>query len=152
WLAATFTPTGPYPILVPTGEQGSAKSTLAGLLRALIDPHVAPLRCEPKEARDLRIAAPNSWAVPPANLSSLAPWLSDALCRLSTGGAFATRTLYSDDEETFLDAMRPVILTGISDFVSRGDLIDRSLFLHLPVIPEANRRLEKTIWTEFEAQ
>ena len=77
-------------------------------------------------------------------------WLSDSLCRLSTGGGFATRTLYSNDEETFLDATRPVILTGITDFVSRGDLIDRSLFLHLPVIPEEKRRSERQFWGDFE--
>src|SRR5262249_12120361 len=92
----------------------------------------------------------NSWFVVLDNLSTLAPWLSDALCRLSTGGAFATRTLYSNDEETFLDAMRPVILTGISEFVSRGDLIDRSLFLHLPTIPEQDRRLERELWANFD--
>src|SRR5262249_53634379 len=105
-----------------------------------------------KEPRDLMIAASNSWIVAMDNLSAMWNWLSDALCRLSTGGAFATRTLYSNDEETFLDAMRPAILTGITDFVSRGDLIDRSLFLHLPVIPEENRRLERELWPDFDRQ
>ncbi len=34
---------GPYPLLVENGEQGSAKSTLTRVLKALIDPNVA--RC-----------------------------------------------------------------------------------------------------------
>lgn len=152
WLAAALRPTGPYPILVLIGEQGSAKSTHARLARRMIDPHVSPLRCEPKESRDLMVGAVNGWIVALDNLSTIPPWLSDALCRLSTGGGFATRTLYSNDEETFLDATRPVILTGISDFVSRGDLIDRSLFIHLPAIPEEKRRTEGQVWRDFEAE
>jgi hypothetical protein len=151
WLAAALRPSGPYPILVLIGEQGSAKSTLARLVRRLLDPHACPLRSEPKEARDLMVGAVNGWILALDNLSTIPPWLSDALCRLSTGGGFATRTLYSNDEETFLDAMRPVILTGISDFVNRGDLIDRSLFLHLAVIPEGKRRTEGEFWRDFDA-
>ena len=151
WLAAALRPSGPYPILVLIGEQGSAKSTLARLARRLVDPHASPLRCEPKESRDLMVGAVNGWVLALDNLSTIWAWLSDSLCRLSTGGGFATRTLYSNDEETFLDATRPVILTGITDFVNRGDLIDRALFLHLAVIPEENRRTESAFWRDFEA-
>jgi hypothetical protein len=152
WLTAALRPVGPYPILALTGEQGSAKSTLARVARRLIDPHVSLLRGEPKEPPDLMIAACNAWAVTIDNVSSLRPWLSDALCRLSTGGGFATRTLYSNDEETFLDAKRPIILNGIEDFVTRGDLIDRCLFLHLPAIAEEERRIEADFWRDFEAK
>src|ERR1017187_3869358 len=38
WMAAALLPEGPYPILVTHGEQGSAKSTLARIVRLLIDP------------------------------------------------------------------------------------------------------------------
>jgi hypothetical protein len=134
-----------------TGEQGSSKSTLARLARLLIDPHVSPLRSEPREPRDLMIGAVNSWVVAIDNLSGIPPWLSDGLCRLATGGGYATRTLYSNEEETFLDAQRPVILNGIVDYVSRGDLIDRCLFLHLPTISEPKRRPEREFWEGFEA-
>ncbi|MBC7106645.1 MAG: hypothetical protein H5T97_11970, partial [Firmicutes bacterium] len=44
WLVASLHPAGPYPIFVLQGEQGSGKSLAARLLRALIDPNVAPLR------------------------------------------------------------------------------------------------------------
>jgi len=33
-------------------------------------------------------------------------WLSDTLCRLTTGGGFATRRLYTDQDETLFDAAR----------------------------------------------
>jgi hypothetical protein len=149
WLVACFRSTGPYPILALHGEQGSAKSTTARTLRSLIDPNVAPLRSEPKDPRDLMIAANNGWLIALDNLSSISGWLSDALCRLATGGGFATRSMFENDEETIFDAMRPSILTGIEELANRSDLLDRSLIIHLPIIPEAKRRTEAEHWRSF---
>ena len=98
------------------------------------------------------IAATNSWCVCFDNQSSLAPWLSDALCRLATGGGFSTRELYSDNEETIFDAMRPLIINSIEDLATRGDLMDRAVLLSLPPIPEHRRRLERDLWKEFEQE
>ena len=108
WLVAACRPQGPYPLLILQGEQGSAKSTTAKLLRRIIDPATAPLRTPPREERDLLIAANNSWVVAYDNLSGIPQWLSDALCRLATGGGFSTRELYTDTEEVILDLTRPV--------------------------------------------
>ncbi len=151
WLMAALRPRGPFPILVEHGEQGSAKSTTARILRALADPSTAPLRSEPRELRDLMIAASNGWVISLDNISRVPPWLSDALCRLSTGGGFSTRELYSDRDETLFDAQRPVILNGIEELAVRGDLLDRSLILYLPSIPEEKRRAESRFWSEFES-
>jgi hypothetical protein len=41
------------------GMQGSAKTVLSKLLRALVDPNVAPVRALPPEERELMIAANN---------------------------------------------------------------------------------------------
>jgi len=151
WLAAALRPVGPYPVLILNGEAGSAKSTTARLLRALVDPNAAPLRAEPREGRDLMIAARNGWALAFDNLSSVPPWLSDALCRLATGGGFATRQLYTDSEEMLFDSMRPVVLNGIDDLASRGDLADRAIVLTLPAIPDDRRLPERELWATFEA-
>ena len=86
WLVATVRDRGPYPVLALYGEQGSAQSTLARMLVALLDPSTPDLRSDPRELRDLAIAARNNWGVGFDNVSSLPPWLSDALCRLATGG------------------------------------------------------------------
>jgi hypothetical protein len=150
WLTASMRPIGPYPVMAIVGLQGSAKSTQARLARKLIDPHMSPLRCEPKGDQNLMISATNAWVVAFDNISHIPPWLSDGLCRLATGGGFATRTLYENSEETFLDATRPVILNGISDFASRGDLVDRTIFLHLPTIAETERKPESKFWAAFE--
>ena len=150
WLIAAFRPRGPYPVLVTIGGQGRAKSTLQRMLRALLDPNKAAIRTLPRDGRDLMIAATNSWCAAFDNLSHLQDWQSDALCRLSTGGGFATRELYSDLDETILDAQRPVMLNGIEEVVTRADLLDRSLLVLLPEITKGRRRPEKALWADFE--
>jgi hypothetical protein len=150
WLLAALRDRGPYPVLALTGEQGSAKSFLAALLRSLVDPNTASLRTLPRDERDLFIAAINGHVIAIDNVSSLPPWLSDAFCRLSTGGGFATRQLYTDTDEVLLDAVRPIILTGIEDVATRGDLADRSMPVQLDPIPEERRRPEREILAEFE--
>ncbi len=150
WAVAALRPSGPYPVLTLHGEQGSAKSTAVRVLRALIDPATAPMRTTPRDERDLAIAACNAWVIAYDNLSGLPSWLSDALCRVATGGGFATRTLYSDNEESIFDYTRPIVINGIDEIVARHDLLDRSLLLTLPVIPEAGRRDEAAFWADFE--
>ncbi|ELP35367.1 hypothetical protein [Rhodopirellula baltica] len=150
WMLMALRPTGPYPVLVLSGEQGSAKSTTARMLRALVDPNRSPIRAAPKGLQDLAIAANNGRVVAFDNLSSVPTWLSDGLCRLSTGGGFATRALYANDEEIIFEAQRPIILTGIEDVASRPDLADRAISITLPVIPSGSRRTEKQIWSDFE--
>ena len=150
WLLAAYRPSGPYPALCLHGEQGSGKSTQARALRRLIDPNTADLRCEPREPRDLMIAANNGWVVALDNISYLPPWLSDALCRLSTGGGFAIRTLYENDEETIFNATRPVLITGIEEVATRSDLLDRSILVTLPTIPADRRLPESDYWVAYE--
>lgn len=89
WLIGALHPFGPYPLLILHGEQGSAKTTTARVLRAIIDPNPAPVRSEPREPRDLMIAANNGWICAFDNLSSLAPWLSDALAGSAPAVALA---------------------------------------------------------------
>ena len=86
------------------------------------------------------------------NVSGLRPWTSDTLCRLATGGGFAVRQLYTDQDEVLFDAARPVILNGIEDIVERPDLADRAVFLTLEPIPEERRRPEAELWAAFEAE
>lgn len=150
WLLAALRPGSPYPILTIQGEQGSAKSTTTKILKSLIDPSSLLLRALPSDERDLSIAAKNTWLLAFDNLSGVSNPTSDALCKLSTGGGLATRKLYSDDEETIFNVMRPAILNGIDDIAKRQDLLDRSLVLFLPSIPSNNRTDEKSFWNKFE--
>ncbi len=151
WLTAAPRPVGPYPILAIHGEQGSAKSTLARILRLLIDPQSCPLLGPPKSTRDLMATAVNGWLLAYDNISAIPDWLSDSLCQLVFGGGIASRALFSNDERSVIHAQRPMILNGIEDFVRRGDLTDRTVFLHLPPILPTTRRAEDDFWSSFHA-
>ena len=150
WLLAALRSGGPYPLLAVSGEQGSAKTVLSKLLRALVDPNEAAVRALPREERELMITANNGHLLAFDNLSGLSPWLSDALCRLASGGSFAVRQLYADDEEVLFKAARPTLFNGIEDAIGRSDLADRAIFLTLPSIAEVQRHPEARLWREFE--
>jgi hypothetical protein len=96
------------------------------------------------------IAASNGWILAFDNVSHLPSWLSDALCRMATGGGFSTRELYSDGDEIIFDAERPVILTAIEEVITRADLLDRAVLAPLPTIAESRRRAEAAFWSEFQ--
>ena len=151
WLTAALRPVGPYPVLVLNGEQASGKSTLARILRLLIDPQACPVLALPESTRDLMATALNGWLLVYENISTIPDWLSDCVCQLAFGGGFASRTLFTNDERTVIYAQRPVILVGIDDFVARGDLRDRAVFLNLNPIPRSRRRTESSIWPAFQA-
>lgn len=84
------------------------------------------------------------------NISGLRDWLSDAFCRLSTGGGAGKRKLYTNDDEVLFDGRRPVLLNGIEDVVVRPDPVDRAIMLTMEQILESNRRDEKEFDAEFE--
>jgi hypothetical protein len=109
WLVSAIRPEGPYATAALHGEQGSAKSTTARVLRDLVDPNKAPIGSAPKNSQDLAIMANNSWVIGLDNLSRVSNELSDNLCRLATGGGFRTRAHYEND----IEAGRPGSLSHV---------------------------------------
>jgi hypothetical protein len=139
WLLGVLEGNGPYAHLAFYGEQGAAKSSATRMLRGLIDPNDASIRAMPKEERDLAIWSQNAGVIALDNLSHIPEWLSDAMCRLSTGAAASTRALFTDDDEKLFSAKRPVVFNGITEVATRGDLIDRTLIVELD--PIAGKRM-----------
>src|SRR5262249_47247653 len=77
--------------------------------------------------------------------------LSDAICRLSTGGGHGERELYTNREESVWEGRRPVCLNGIEDVATRPDLVDRALMMLLEAIATDRCQEEKDIDREFRA-
>jgi hypothetical protein len=148
WLITALRGAGPYPVLVLTGEHGTAKSTFSRLMRALVDPNSSPLRTLRKE-QDMFIAANNGHIMAFDNISGMNAAESDTLCRISTGGALAKRQLFTDQDEVLFNVMRPIILNGIDDVITRPDLGDRALVLTLSPIAEEDRKLESELYNAF---
>jgi hypothetical protein len=150
WLVQALRAYGPYPVLMLLGGQGTAKSTAARIVRSLVDPSSVPLRTPPKNEHDLAIDGASAWVIAFDNISELPGWLSDAVCRLATGGGFSTRTLFTDRDQELFEAQRPVILNGITDVATRPDLLDRAVIVNLRPIEKAARRSERAIFKELE--
>ena len=132
WMIECMRVNRPYPVLEITGEQGSAKSTFQKRLKEIIDPNKVDLRSAPRDVERIYVATQNNHLISYNNLSHLTANTQDALCALSTGGGDASRKLYSDSEEQVFEAMRPVVLNGISQLATRPDLGDRTIAIQLP--------------------
>ncbi len=150
WAVCNYRPRRPFTILDYWGESGSAKTTAMRVSRKFIDPCTAEAKGMPKTEDDLMVAAANNWVFSADNVSKLTSDMGDALCRLSTGGGLSKRELFTDGDEFTLDALRPIIMTGLSLISGQQDLLNRTLLVRLPNLAEADMEDEAKFWPRFE--
>jgi hypothetical protein len=150
WLLAALRGKHPYPILAIAGPAGAAKSTLLRFARDLVDPNKLEPGALPKETRDLAVGATKRFINGFDNLSGIPAEIADALARLSTGGGFAIRSLYTDDEEKVFSDTRPVMLAGIEDVAGRHDLSERVCHLTQNKIDGATRKFKEDLDADYE--
>jgi hypothetical protein len=91
------------------------------------------------------------WLVSFDNLSDITKKQADHLCRISTGGGSIRRTLYANNEITTHSARRPLILNGISELATRGDLANRCVQITLPSLKNSERKTERELWAQYDA-
>ena len=151
WLLGCFMPNGPFPLLVLQGEQGSGKSNLASMLRSLVDPTNTDKTTLPSSERDFYVQGFNNYMLCYDNQRTLRKHQSDWLCRMSTGGGYSTRKLYSNHDQESFSMTRPMMLNGISHIVDQPDLIDRSLIINLKTISKDKRKAEGDVRDLFNA-
>lgn len=152
WLVAVLILVdAPHPILALLAEQGAAKSSITRCLVDLVDPSSVPLRKAPRDEDSWVIAAAASWVVALDNLSgSLQQWLSDCLCRASTGDGSVRRALYTDSDVSVISFRRCVIFNGVDVTIEAGDLAERIAAADLTRIEEGARRAEADIAAAWE--
>lgn len=132
WLVGCFNMDGELPILNITGErEGVGKTTASRIFKSCIDGSVNPLVPPPKSEDDLLVLCLNNHILAFDNLSKITESMSDALCRVSTGGALAKRKLFTDSEAVSYFVKNPIILNGIFLFPERRDLRRRVLTVEL---------------------
>ncbi|WP_105618646.1 hypothetical protein [Vallitalea okinawensis] len=151
YLVSCFVPDIPHPILVLYGEKGAAKSTSMKMIKSIVDPSIQGLITMPNSKQDLAVVLANNYMPSFDNLDIITPEKSDMLCMAATGGGFAKRQLYTDDEEVILTFKRCVMLNGINIVATRPDLLDRSILIELERISEEERKTEEEVWEEFDA-
>lgn len=151
WMVCALMPDIPHPILLLRGEQGTGKSTATKRLVSVVDPSTVPLRKTPRDLDSWTTAAVGSHVVAVDNLSTLPEWLSDALCRASTGDGDVRRRLYTDGDLHVVSFRRVVILNGIDLGAVRDDLADRLVTVDLHRIDETQRQRDADLnkrWDE----
>ena len=150
FIIASYYESIPHPILGLNGEQGSGKSGAAKRLISLIDPTPASLQSPPKDLTNWFELAAGSYAISLDNLSKVFDWLSDSLCRASTGDSLVKRQHYSDKDLVVYQFRRVIILNGINLTFLKDDLADRILPISLPVITSEHRKYEADLETDWE--
>ena len=149
-MAALFSDQ-PHVVLAIFGEQGTGKTTALKVLVRLLDPSPVPVRKPPRDADSWVTAAAGSWVVGLDNLSDVPPWLSDSLCRASTGDGDVRRKLYSDSDYAVFSFRRCIMFDAIDVGALAPDLADRTVAITLELIPDADRLDEETFWSEWAA-
>jgi hypothetical protein len=150
FLVGELMPVGPYAVALLTGEQGSAKTSRARMLKLAVDPTRSPVRTRPKSVEDLAICAWRSRVAVYDNLSKLPQDMSDAICGFTEGAGLGKRELFTDTEEILVEAQVPVVLTSIPDVATSGDLVDRSVLVRCEPLPrKMNERALKARFAAF---
>ncbi len=149
YVVSCLVPNIPHPVIVVSGRQGSAKSSMFRFIRRLIDPSIVELLSLPMDERERVQQLDHHWLAYYDNVTRLPIDASDCLCRAATGGGFTKRTLYTDDDDTVYDFRRCPGLNGINIAAQRGDLLDRALLVTLTDIPTDKRRTEKEMLIDF---
>jgi len=140
WLTSAMSPAGPYPILV---VQGAGKSSVASLLRSLIDPGSAPFCPAPNSSRDLQSLAAHNWILALDRIEQRPSRMLRHLIRLSTGETFAARDRPSDPEPFHVFLERPLLFTTSAALAP--ELAACAVIIEAPVVVVADDRLRPQI-------
>lgn len=111
-----------------------------------------PLKKTPRDVDTWILTASASWVVALDNLSRVPEWLSDSLCRASTGDGDVKRALYTDDGLSVVQFRRCVIANGIDVGAHRGDLAERLVSVELLRISSDRRRSEAELQKLWETE
>ena len=150
YLCLCCIPDIPRFVLVAHGEKGSGKSYLLRLIRRVIDPAALELQTLPHDKSEFALTLSSNAFCAFDNIDHLQAWQSDAICMAATGGGVKKRELYTDDDEIILKFKHSVGLCGISNVVTRPDLMDRAILIELSRIDESERRTEAEIEQDFQ--
>ena len=151
WLAAALLPCGPHPALIIRGDAGSARSTLARVLKLLIDPQANPILTGHQNASDLMAASLDTWLMAYDDVGLMPGWLSMTLSDLVRSRVVATDSIHRGKELSMPLASRPIILSGVENGNEQFRPSPLCIHLELRSILFDDRRAENEFWRSFQA-
>ncbi len=150
-LVSFFLKGFPIPIKVLHGEQGSAKTTVSGAIKSLVDPEGENALSLPEKVDDLAIMLSKRDISNFDNIDEFKKETSQFLCKAVTGTQYIKRGLYTNDSEFSLILRSKIILNGIDPSINQPDLLERSIFYELPKIDKTSRMTDKKFEEQLEA-
>jgi len=139
-----------FPILVLIADQGSGKSFLSKvIIRSLTDPSVLGIQGFPNSKQDMLLATQHAHVQIYDNLTYISKSWSNTLCIMATGGNVSGRQLYTDSDIVNHKLHAPLVLNGLSNFISTSDLAQRCLTLELNPLTDRGRKSEKQLLKDF---
>lgn len=97
------------------------------MIVSIVDPREPAHTSVPDKETDLMVAAATRNVIAIDNVTSISKEMSDAYCRLTTGGGMERRELYSDSNLHTLSACSSVIVTSIFPPTNREDFQRRAI-------------------------
>lgn len=141
----------PQPIVFLHGSAGSGKTTSLRFILDLVDPTTKmPGGALTENVRDLKSLAALRRVMVFDNASHVKGEASDHLARIATGGEMTLRSLYENDLPHITMLMRPIVINGIMDGFTRGDLASRAISFELSTIPKEDKEAFSDLEMEWE--
>lgn len=140
FLVQGFVPNIDRPILMPTGPQGSAKTTMCIATRMVIDPSALPTFNMNREEEELPQKVLKHYLPTFDNCNHISQEISDMLCQASSGMGFSKRKLFTDLDDVAYTVRRALVLNGVAAPSMAPDLLDRTILICLERITDENRK------------
>ena len=152
WPCLALFPDTDRPGLVITGPHGSAKTSLAITLKALVDPatNLKPKRLR-SDGNDM-LASLASYAVSVLdNATHMSEEISDLLCQTITGLDDEKRRLFTDGDVFNTEIQSTWILTSLNNPGKMGDFLSRVFIFELPLLTGEERKRKRHVQEQMIA-
>lgn len=127
-----------HPMILLTGPEGSAKSSMCDIFKFCVDPPAGRFgeagRTRLKRGDDLQVVLYNHALVHLDNVSHVTQTMADDLSTGVTGADVAARKFYTDFDQCTIRYRRQILMTAINHPIRANDLISRTLWFPLPMI------------------
>lgn len=149
YLVACFNDSITFPSININGTNGSGKSTLSRIIKKIIDPSQNELEILPDSQDNLRVRLNVDYYLAFDNISTISKNQSDFLCSAITGVSITKRKTYSNNKLNTVQIKRGICLNGISQFIKRADLSERTIFITTKLIQGNTRIGDIDFWESF---
>lgn len=142
YMAHVFSMAKERLILYVHGPSESGKSAVGKIISYTIDPCSTDIvnaeLSYPRRERDLMAAIRETCVLAYGNEGNMPLWLSQELCKRSTGGATSEARLYSQDVSLMIEGIRTIIINGLHFAPSKTDLQGRCISVSMTGINDDN--------------